>query len=334
MAFFQQIDQVFGLNGLNPFVFTVATLMRWGMAHFVIIDPALNSRNILKHQLSQVMDYTLLQFPTLNEARAQLMGRSPMKGVLLTSTTEGLPELTEFVQFLREEHKNMSVIAFVDSLSLDEMRSLVVCGVDQIMLKPFNLMQLKDKIIAAENFRQQVNNESLSKPTGTILRSQFEQVMDRLYKVTLSGWLTENCELPEIRPSSPGAAIFIDCDHLKGLNSVGVRSWILWFKALVTAGFNRFELENLRPAMLQQASMIQGFIPESATVNSFYLTYWNSDTDEEKEFRISKGKDFASDKMTLPKFHEVTVKGVKVRYAIDDSVKRFLKFYRGQIELI
>lgn len=305
------------------------------MGLIIVVDPNNASRSSLIHQLSFITKDSILQFSDLESARRHLLPEKPaFTGTVFLTFTESDETIINFMHHLRKVHPEAAVILISASISLDEMRSLVHLGVDQILLHPFNVNQVKEKLLSATTFRRQVLNENLAKPSTTHFETRVGEIAPKYYRAALSGWLGENCVLPNVQPASADATLFVDCDQLKGINSVGVRSWVLWLKALSQNGFIRFEFENLRPPILQQASFIQGFIPDTGTVNSFYLYYWSDEIGDEKDFKVSRGKEFVNEQMKLPKFREEELNGSKIKYEIDPGILKFLKFYKGRIELV
>lgn len=286
------------------------------------------------HQLSQCEFSSTFQYKSLAEAHNKLMGLTLFSGVLLCALDGEVPGLHDFLKFARSKHPNLSFIAIVDSVSLSQMRTLVGSGIDHVLLRPFNVSQLLEKIRAAQAFRNQVLSDPYQTPEKASFNATIERMTDQFFKVSLRGSLVENAELPTIPFKAAQSTLFIDCDHLTGVNSIGIRSWVLWFKQLAEQGVVHFEFDNLHPPILQQTSFVQGFIPESAVVNSFFLYYWCEELQEEKEFRFVYGKNYGSQHMRLPQF-QIELRGEKkLNFAIHESAKKMLRFFKGTIEIV
>jgi DNA-binding NarL/FixJ family response regulator len=304
------------------------------MNEAMIIDPTATNRATLIHQLGVIEPYTVLQFNQYANAEASLSSSPLFGGIIFVTLAEGFDRLSEFTKKIRVSNRDACLIAVLGNVTADEMKSLVQIGIDQILLRPFTANQLKEKIRVAQAFRKQIQSEALMKPSSSHFETRVDELAEKFYKINLNGWLAENCILPEIKPPVRDCTLFLDCDHLRGVNSIGIRLWMLWLKGLMTNGFIRFEIENFRPSLLQQASFVKGFIPENGAVNSFYLYYWNEELDEEKEFKISRGKEYATNQMRIPSTKEAVKDGVKVVYQIDPSAQRYLRFFQGTITIV
>lgn len=304
------------------------------MKQAIVVDSDVNHRSSLIHLLSQTEYTSQFQFKTLTDAHNKLLSMTLFAGTLfVTIESEDMP-LKEFLNYARSKHPNMPVIAIVDKLSLTQMRALVGAGVDQFLVRPFNITQLIEKIHSAVSFRNQVLNDDLKGSLKNHFSTTFEQVTEHYFKASFLGTLVEHSHLPAVPDKQTRATLFLDCDHLRGINSVGIRSWMLWFKALEAQGFSNFEFDKLRPPLLQQASLVQGFIPKGSVVNSFYLYYFCEELDEEKEFLIQFGKHFGTTQMRLPK-SMIEKRGNKdVVFELDQTVVKFLKFYTGDIQIV
>ena len=303
-----------------------------GMSQNMIIDPVPNNRSTLSHQLTQLDDKSsVILLKDFYEGKKRILTPPPFEGLIFMDPTGDMDGFTEFMQILRKSSPAAVVIAVVEKIGMDEMRRLISFGVDQILLRPFSAVQLGGKITAAVNFRKQVLNDEASMK-GDTFDAKIKEISGNIFKINISGYLNENCELPKVLGQTKDSVVFIDCEYLKGINSVGIRSWILWLKDLEAQGFQRFEFENMHPPVLQQASFVQGFLPNSGTVNSFYLHYYCEDLDQEKEFKLVLGRDYNADRMMVPKIREEIVDSKNISYELDGSVQKLLKFFKGKIE--
>ena len=94
------------------------------------------------------------------------------------------------------------------------------------------------------------------------------------------------------------------------------------------------EFENIHGAILQQVSFVKGFISDAGIINSFYLNYWNSETDIEREYKFTRGKEFNATGMKIPKYITDIKAGVPCVYELDAPAHKLLNFYQGQIEIV
>jgi DNA-binding response OmpR family regulator len=304
------------------------------MKQAIVVDANANNRSTLMHQLSQCEFSSTFQFKTLSEAHNKLLGLTLFSGVLLCTIDGENPAVADFLRYSRAKHPNLCFIAIVDSLSLTQMRSLIGLGIDHVLLRPFNVSQLLEKVKAAQSFRNQVLSDTHQKSDNDTFEAPFERITDHYYKISLRGTLVEHAELPTLPLNLGSITLFVDCDHLIGINSIGIRSWILWFKQLESQGVQHFEFDNLRPPILQQTSFVQGFIPKNSVVNSFFLYYWCETLQEEKEFKIVYGKNYGTTQMRLPQY-QIEMRGdQKCLFAIHESAKKLLRFFKGTIEII
>ena len=88
------------------------------------------------------------------------------------------------------------------------------------------------------------------------------------------------------------------------------------------------------PSVSNRASLTQGFIPENGSVNSFYLSYWCEEFNEEREFKMVRGKEYSTTKMRIPKIREMVENGKKVFYEVDCPTEKLLRFYKGSVDII
>ena len=115
------------------------------------------------------------------------------------------------------------------------------------------------------------------------LESQFEG-----NKLSLSGNLDEEAHLPVLN-AAPGAEIILDLSGIKSVNSVGIRTWLGWIGPLseqVT-----FVFEKVPHAVVLQINMIEGFLPKTARVSSFYVPIYSEAEDEEDQILLTVGSD-------------------------------------------
>jgi hypothetical protein len=284
----------------------------------------------LMQQLATINSDPTVSMKDFEEASRRLTTIHTLDGIVFVPVLEDLKPLVAFMRLLRAMTQTTSVIALTESLSLDILRTVIDCGVDQVLVYGFSLNQLKEKIAAAEKFRQQVFEENESNQKAESFSTQFEEISPSFYKISLHGHLAEISPLPKLTPSDKdGATLFIDCERLTGINSVGIRSWMLWFRDLSLQGFSKFEFENLHTPILQQTGLVNGFIPANGTINSFYLYYWDESTNDEEEFKFSLSPE--ANQLVLPRQKVVEKDGKKIIFRLDESSKKILKFYKGQI---
>lgn len=303
------------------------------MKETIVVDSVASNRAALNHQLSSIGLKLHAQYSNIDDAKNQL---SPeFKGVVYISIGEGMPAIADFVSHLRVNNTVSPVVVLGSTVTIEEMRALIGMGIDQVMIRPFNANQLKEKTVAAINFRSQVQKEDLLKPPPPKAKFEFtvDAYTDKFYKMSLSGWLGEGCDLPNLKLPNNEGVLFLDCDRLWGMNSIGIRLWGMWTKSLLQGGFHRFEFENFRPSILQTASVFKNLLPTNSSINSFYLRYWSEELEKEIDVRITRGQNFSTDRMVLPKTFVYKVNGLDKVFELDEYHEKLLFFYPGKIEI-
>ncbi len=103
--------------------------------------------------------------------------------------------------------------------------------------------------------------------------------------IRFSGQVDEEAKFPE--KSDLGAKVFIDLAGVTAINSIGIRSWILWFSQYPNT---HFTFLNSPKALVMQMNMVEGFLPEQAEVLSMQVPFYCETCDEEKDVLFELGK--------------------------------------------
>lgn len=297
----------------------------------IVLDQDALSRQGMVKNLNELNAFQITELSNLNEAMAQLEAMVDFKGFIFIKIIDQLNSYTDKILSFRSKNPEACLLIYGPSINLDQLKKAMHICIDQVVIGSVHSAQLKEKIQSAERFRQQFSNTELTKPASNQFEAQVDTLADGFYRAALAGSLTESFKLPDITPTKD-SILFIDCDLLRVINSVGIKTWLTWMKKLDENGFTKFEFENLGPGFLQLASFVENFIPNNGSVNSFYLHYWN-EADDRKNFRFYFGKDFDNEKMTIPKSFEVIESGSKVLYNLDDAAAIILKFYKGKVQI-
>jgi hypothetical protein len=85
--------------------------------------------------------------------------------------------------------------------------------------------------------------------------------------------------------------------NIKSINSCGIREWIKWVGTAGNAVINYFECPKI---IVDQINMVQGFLPVTGHVKSFYVPYYNDDSGSEKNILFTHGKEFTDTTLTPP----------------------------------
>ncbi|MBH47443.1 MAG: hypothetical protein CME71_04665 [Halobacteriovorax sp.] len=102
--------------------------------------------------------------------------------------------------------------------------------------------------------------------------------------VTLSGRIDEDSHFDAITSSSADVFIF-DFENVTLINSCGVREWINLVNTIIKK--SKIIYRHCPQIMIEQMNMVQGFLPEGATIESFYAPYFDPDQDKEVKILIS-----------------------------------------------
>jgi anti-anti-sigma regulatory factor len=108
--------------------------------------------------------------------------------------------------------------------------------------------------------------------------------------IKLIGKVDESANFGPVPPKKTNQRLILDLEGVTLLNSVGLRSWVLWTRQL-----DRPEgifLRNCTPAVVHQMNILEGFLPLSATVESFQVPYHCESCGFETALTLQRGKDF------------------------------------------
>jgi hypothetical protein len=114
--------------------------------------------------------------------------------------------------------------------------------------------------------------------------------------IILAGIIDEDMDFSKIK--IPGStSIEIDLGGVKSINSCGIREWIKWIGEFRNV---QIHLKNCPKIIVDQINMVQGFLPPSAKVMSFYVPYFNEDSGSEKDILFEYGKHYTEDSLNIP----------------------------------
>jgi hypothetical protein len=129
----------------------------------------------------------------------------------------------------------------------------------------------------------------------TTLKFVTKKTGNELY-LELSGAIDESAELERIEVGD-ASTITIDMRNINRINSIGIRSWIIWVNKSLTN--KKVTLVNCPRSVVDQFSKVHGFLPKTANVRSFWVSYacLNCGHDEEQLFEL--GKHFTKDGLSV-----------------------------------
>lgn len=115
------------------------------------------------------------------------------------------------------------------------------------------------------------------------------------------GQIDEEAIFPEI--SEMGTEVVIDLGKVTSINSVGIRSWIMWFGNFADT---KFTFMNCPKALVMQMNMVEGFLPAKCEVISLEVPFFCEECDKEIDVLFHVGK-------------EIIVEGEQVKLNYDKS---------------
>lgn len=107
--------------------------------------------------------------------------------------------------------------------------------------------------------------------------------------VSIAGVVDESIEFPTLE-KLPHGILRIHLDQVTRLNSMGLRSWILWMKTIPKQML--IEFHGCARGVVDQMSILDGFLPLSARVQSFQLPYRCSQCEHEELVLAVRERDF------------------------------------------
>jgi len=116
------------------------------------------------------------------------------------------------------------------------------------------------------------------------------------FKVKVIGIIDEDVDFNS--QSLAGAtAVELNLESIKSINSCGIREWIKW---IGTAGGASVSYSLCPKIIVDQINMVQGFLPASGKVLSFYVPYFCDESGEEKNVLFNFGKEFTESTISPP----------------------------------
>lgn len=116
------------------------------------------------------------------------------------------------------------------------------------------------------------------------------------FKVRISGVIDEDVDFT---PHSLAGAktVNMELGAIKSINSCGIREWIKWVGTAGGANINYIECPKI---IVDQINMVQGFLPASGKVVSFFVPYYCDDAGSEKYVLFNYGKEFTDNEVKPP----------------------------------
>jgi anti-anti-sigma regulatory factor len=116
--------------------------------------------------------------------------------------------------------------------------------------------------------------------------------------VTLVGHIDEDAVFSSIDIAA-APKVVVDMDGVSAINSCGIREWVKWIRtANATAAIT---FRKCPKVIVDQINMVEGFLPKSAKVESFYVPYFADASGNEKMILFRDGTEFKGSEVHAPK---------------------------------
>ena len=106
-------------------------------------------------------------------------------------------------------------------------------------------------------------------------------------ELALSGIIDEDVQFPSFDLSSTKQIVF-DLKDVKSINSVGIREWLNWIKALSEKC--QIVMKNCPKSLVFQFNMVDGFLPKGSKVTSLYVPFFCEKCDLEENILFQVGE--------------------------------------------
>ncbi|MNJ94676.1 hypothetical protein D3C87_123780 [compost metagenome] len=114
--------------------------------------------------------------------------------------------------------------------------------------------------------------------------------------VNMAGTIDEDVDFAQFNLGG-NPQVEIELSGLKSINSCGIREWIKW---MGSAGGAQITFNNCPKVIVDQINMVDGFLPSTGKVMSFYVPYYNDDSGSEKNVLFKYGTEFTDSEVNPP----------------------------------
>lgn len=144
-----------------------------------------------------------------------------------------------------------------------------------------------------------------------------------------SGRMDETMVLPE-RSQFSGQRLVIDFEEVSFINSLGIRVWMQW---LENNPAECIDFRNLPTSITDQVNMVEGFLPASGKVESFYVPFECEECDLETHHHFEEGREFhwGEDNVDPKALYERNCEDCSERLEANIQEKKFFLFLRRSI---
>jgi hypothetical protein len=92
--------------------------------------------------------------------------------------------------------------------------------------------------------------------------------------------------------------IEIDLEKVAAINSCGIREWVKWIRSAPSN--SKFVFHQCPKIIVDQMNMVNGFLPQNAVVDSFFVPYYCDSTGSEKMVLFKNGAEFNGPSLKPP----------------------------------
>jgi anti-anti-sigma regulatory factor len=140
--------------------------------------------------------------------------------------------------------------------------------------------------------------------------------------VEIEGSIDEDAVFDSVDLSVAGK-IMIDLGKVNSINSCGIREWVKWLREKKEG--NEISLRKCPKVIVDQINMVSGFLPDGANVESFYVPFYNEETDNEKFVLFTKGKEYSDSEVNVPEVKDDDGTDME----LDVIEAKYFKFLKG-----
>lgn len=146
--------------------------------------------------------------------------------------------------------------------------------------------------------------------------------------LSLEGAIDEDASFPAIDLAQI-TKMELDLKNISAINSVGIREWMEWIKPL--AAKVSIRMKNCPKAMVFQFNMVEGFLPQGAVVESFYVPFFCEELDQEENVLFVVGRDVVPGPGGVTvNFDPKQIKGAKegCEFEMDVTESKYFQFLK------
>ncbi len=124
-------------------------------------------------------------------------------------------------------------------------------------------------------------------------------------------------------PIAEAKEIHLKLKDIKSINSCGIREWIKWLAQNPMAKTFWYECPKV---IVDQINLVDGFLPPNSLVESFFVPYFNEESEEEKQMLFTRGKEFSDSNLQSPEVKDSSGNLMEM----DVIEAKYFKFLKGR----